>query len=174
MSLKVQSLGVVAGGTAHEGLRVSSTTNATPIVATINTGHGLKVADRVISSGITGNTGANGTFGVSAVAATTLTFEGSSGNGTHGGTALLRVAMDKTPFMQRWSAVAFLGATDAYDGVGVIESSADNVSFADAVKGVALPAGQDNIHYEVELGAYMRFRSSTAGATGAASAQLMS
>lgn len=173
MSIKVQSLGVVAGGTAHEGLRVSGGTNATPIVLTLNAGHGLKVADRVISSGITGLTGANGTFGLSAVAATTATLEGSVGNGTYGGTPLLRAVMDKTPFMHRHSAAGFIAAADAYDGVAVIESSADNSTFADAIKSVALGAGQDNLHIEVELGLYMRFRSSTAGSAGAASAQLL-
>lgn len=174
MSLKTFSLGSVAGGSAHEGLRVSDSTNATPIVATINALHGLKVSDRVISSGITGNTGANGTFGLSAVAATTVTFDGSKGNGTHGGTALLRAVMDKTPFMQRHSAAARLNCQSTYDGVAVVEGSADNSTFADAKKGVALaaaPAG--GLDFEVELALYMRFRSSTAGAAGVASAQLL-
>lgn len=173
MSLKVQSLGTVAGGSAQEGLRCTGSTNATPIVLTVNAGHGLKVGDRVVVAGITGNTGANGEWTVSAVAATTATLQGSVGNGTHGGTPTLRVLCDKTPIMQRHAAAAFVGATDAYDGVVAVQSSADDSTYADAIQGVALGAGQDNLHIEVKLGKYMRLISTTAGTTGACSAQLM-
>lgn len=174
MSLKVQSLGAVAGGTAHEGLRPTGGTNATPIVATINATHGLKVGDRVIIAGVTTLTAMNGTFGLSAVAATTATLEGSSGNGAYGGTGTMRAAMDKTPFMQRHSAVGAIQAQSTYDGVVIVESSADNSTYADAKKGVALAAtAAGGLMIEVELGAYMRFRSSTAGAAGVASCQLL-
>lgn len=175
MSIKVASLGVIAGGTAHEGLRPTSSTNATPIVLTVNAGHGLKIGDRVVVAGITGNTNANGEWTISAVAATTATLEGSSGNGAHGGTATLRALMDKTPFMRNHSAGAFIGATDAYDGVMIIEGSADDSTYATALAGsaVALGAGQDNLHVEVNLAKYMRLRSSTAGSAGAGSAQLL-
>lgn len=170
--MKVRGLGTIAGGTAHEGIRCTGSTNATPIVLTLTAGHQQKNGDRVVVSGITGNTGANGEWTISAVTATTATLNGSVGNGTHGGTPVVRALCDQTPFMQRHSAAAFIGATDAYDGVMVIESSADDTTYADAIQGVALGAGQDNVVIEVTLGRYMRMRSSTAGTTGAGSAQI--
>lgn len=171
--MKVLGLGSVAGGSAQEGIRCTGSTNATPIVLTLTAGHQQKNGNRVVVSGITGNTGANGEWTLSAVGATTATLDGSVGNGTHGGTPVVRALCDRTPFMQRGSAAAAIGATDAYDGVVVVESSADDTTYADAIKGVALGAGQDNLVIEVELGRYMQFRSSTAGTTGAASAQLL-
>ena len=174
MSTKVQSLGVIAGGSAHEGLRVTGGTNATPIVLTINTGHGLKISDRIVVAGITGLTSANGNWNISAVAATTVTLEGSVGNGTFGGTATSRVLCDKTPFMKGHDASAFIGASDAYDGTVIVEGSDDDVTYATAVKGIALASGQDNLLVEVSLARYMRLRSSVAGTTGAVSCQIIS
>ena len=174
MSTKVQSLGVIAGGSAHEGLRVTGGTNATPIVLTINTGHGLKIGDRIVVAGITGLTSANGSWNISAVAATTVTLEGSVGNGTFGGTATSRVLCDKTPFMKGHDASAFIGASDAYDGTVIVEGSDDDVTYTTAVKGIALASGQDNLLVEVSLARYMRLRSSVAGTTGAVSCQVIS
>lgn len=173
MSIKMQSLGVIAGGSAHEGLRVTSGTNATPIVLTINAGHGLKIGDRGIAAGITGLTAANGEWSLSAVAATTITLEGSVGNGTFGGTATFRVLCDKTPFMKGHDASVFVGASDAYDGTVIIEGSDADVTYATAVKGSALIAAQDNVFIEVSLTRYMRLRSSVAGTVGAVSAQII-
>ena len=173
MSTKMQSLGVIAGGTAHEGLRVTGGTNATPIVLTINAGHGLKVGDRARVAGITGLTAANGEWTLSAVAATTVTLEGSVGNGTFGGTATTRVLCDKTPFMKGHDASAFVGSTDAYDGTVIVEGSDDDTTYATAVKGSALVSTQDNVFVEVSLARYMRFRSSAAGTTGASTCQII-
>lgn len=173
MSLKVLSLGTIAGGTAHEGLRCTGSTNATPIVLTMTAGHGLKNGDRIVVAGITGNTGANGEWTVSAAASTTATLVGSVGNGTHGGTPTVRALCDRTPFMARHSAAANIAATDAYDGVVIVEGSADDSTYATAIKGVALGAGQDNEFVEVDMTRYMKFRSSTAGTTGACSCQLL-
>ena len=174
MSIKVQSLGTVAGGAAQEGLRVTGGTNATPIVLTINSGHGLKIADRIRVAGITGLTAANGEWSLSAVAATTVTLEGSVGNGVFGGTATSRVLFDKTPFMKGHDAALFVGASDAYDGTVIAEGSDDDVTYATAVKGIALAAGQDNLFVEVSLTRYMRLRSSVAGTVGAVSCQILS
>ena len=174
MSIKMQSLGVIAGGSAHEGLRVTGGTNATPIVLTINAGHGLKVGDRIRVGGITGLTAANGEWTLSAVgAATTITLEGSVGNGTFGGTATCRVLCDKTPFMKGHDASVFAGASDAYDGTIIVEGSDDDVTYATAVKGPALIAAQDHVFVEVSLTRYMRFRSSVAGTVGVASCQIL-
>lgn len=173
MSTKVQSLGVIAGGSAHEGLRVTTGTNATPIVLTINAGHGLKVGDRIRVAGITGLTAANGEWTLSVVAATTITLEGSVGNGAFGGTATTRVLCDKTPFMKGHDASAFVGAMDTYDGTVLVEGSDDDTTYATAVKGVALASGQDNFLVEVSLARYMRLRSSVAGTIGAVSCQII-
>ena len=62
---------------------ISNATNATPIVVT-STAHGLSVDDTVFISGVLGNTAANGTYIVSAVAdANTYTLRDSSGNGSY-------------------------------------------------------------------------------------------
>lgn len=83
--------GVLAGGTgaatSFETGSVTGATNASPVVIT-SAGHGLSVGQSVTVSGVGGNTGANGTFAVSAVTSTTFTLSGSTGTGnyTTGGT----------------------------------------------------------------------------------------
>jgi hypothetical protein len=62
---------------------VTSATAATPIVATIGSGHGIIVGDVVTVTGGTGDTGINGTWRVSAVASTTVTLENSATAGTY-------------------------------------------------------------------------------------------
>lgn len=62
---------------------ITGATNATPIVLTVPTGHGVAVDDYVFVEGVLGNTAANGMFRASAVAATTVTLEDSAGNGTY-------------------------------------------------------------------------------------------
>lgn len=64
---------------------VTSSTDATPIVATIPTGHGFVVGDSITISGHTTNVAANGTWVVSAVSATTVTLTGSVGSGAGAG-----------------------------------------------------------------------------------------
>lgn len=56
-----------------KGTLVTGATNATPIVLTVPSGHPFKVGDQIAVSDVGGNTAANGTFYVSAVAATTVT-----------------------------------------------------------------------------------------------------
>lgn len=67
---------------------ITGATNATPIVLTVASGHGVVANDQIFVTGVGGNTAANGTFIVSAVGATTITLQGSAGNGsyTSGGT----------------------------------------------------------------------------------------
>lgn len=177
MSIKVQSLGAVAA--AANGITCSTTTNATPIVATFGANHGLKNGDRIVLSGITGNTGANGEWEIESTGANTFKLLGSVGNGAHGGTAVVAVLADRTPFMKGHAAMAIVGDTPGgavLVGTVLIESSDDNSTFADA-KGtgqVAIPAATAGIHYalEVALKKYMRFRAS-AYTSGGACAQLM-
>lgn len=176
MSTKVRSLGSCASAAA--GIVASSSTNATPIVLTLTTGHGQKVGDRIVVSGITGNTNANGIWSLSAVAATTGTLEGSIGNGTHGGTPVIAAVMDKTPFMANHSAAAVVGNTPGaavFVGTALVESSDDNSTFADAIaSGIAMPAATAGVGFgfEVKLKRYMRFRAS-AYTSGAANCQLL-
>jgi hypothetical protein len=83
---------------------VSGATNATPIVLTVPSGHGIANGTPVTVSGVGGNTAANGTFVLSASGGTTITLGNSAGNGayTSGGvvsartrTAVLPVALAK-------------------------------------------------------------------------------
>jgi hypothetical protein len=162
MSMKVVSLGAVAS--AVEGITCSSSTNATPIVLTIapSTKHRIKDGDRIGVAGITGNTAANGDFTASATAATAVTLLGSVGNGTHGGTAVLRQVMDTTPHMKRHSAACFINPLDTAAFVGTIsvDGSDDNVTanFATALTSGALALGANVGHLvvEVKLSSYMR------------------
>ncbi len=101
MSLKALSLG--SAGSATGLIVVSSTTNATPIVATLAANHGLKNGDRIAISGVTGNTNANGEWTLSSVGATTATLTGSVGNGAHGGTVRVASLFDVTPQMKNHS-----------------------------------------------------------------------
>ncbi len=107
MSLKLQSLGRSAAATTR-CLLISSTTNATPIVATLNAGHGLKPGDRIAVANITGNTAANGIWTLGPVTGTTAVLLNSSGNGVHGGAPKVGVVFDKTPMMRQHSAVMSL------------------------------------------------------------------
>jgi len=132
MSLEFKSLGVMS--TAARGLLITGGTNATPIVATITAGHRLKNGDRIAITGVTGLTAMNGTWTVSAVAATTVTLEGSVGNGTFGGTAVVAAVCDRSPFLPGHSAVAMandIGLAAVWVGTVVLEY-ADSVNSSGA------------------------------------------
>jgi len=177
MSLKQQSLGNV--GAVAAGILITSGTNAIPIVATITAGHRLKNGDRIVITGVTGLTGMNGEWEIERVTDTTYKLLGSVGNGAFGGTAVVAVLCDKTPFMPRHSAVGVIGNTPGaavFVGTALFEGSDDNSSFADALApgSVAIPAASAGIGITVEipLKKYMRFRAS-AFTSGAANAQLL-
>jgi hypothetical protein len=178
MTIKVLSLGSVAAAVA--GILISGGTNATPIVATIGAGHGLANDDRITVSGVTGLTSMNGDWPLEFTAATTAKLLGSAGNGTYGGTAAVAVLCDRTPFMPRYSAAAHIGAVSGAAvlvGTVLVEGSADNVTFATALKTgqEAIPAATAGIGVirEVILQKYMRFRAS-AWTSGGAQCALMS
>lgn len=97
MSLKVLSIG--SAGSATALLAITGATNATPIVVTLAAGHGLKDADRIAIAGVTGNTNANGEWGLRFTGTNTAQLVGSAGNGAYGGTPRVAVICDKTPFM---------------------------------------------------------------------------
>ena len=175
MSTKLISLGRVNGGNMQEGLRTSNGTNATPIVLTMgSTFHGIKRGDHVIVGGITGLTGANGEWRVASSTATTISLEGSIGNGVFGGTATLRQICDVPPFIKGNDASAFIAALDNYDGTVILEGSTDDIIYNTAIKGIALTTGQDNLFIEVSLARYMRFQSTVIGTVGSVTCQIMS
>ena len=103
MAVNLKSLGVA--GSAAASLTISGSTNATPIVATLGAGHGLKNGDRIAVSGVTGNTGANGIWTLAFTGENTAQLVGSVGNGSHGGTVRVGLVCDDTPLMEGHSAM---------------------------------------------------------------------
>ena len=159
----------------QEGLRITTGTNATPIVLTMGTSfHGIKRTDRIVVGGITGLTGANGEWRVSNSTLTEITLEGSIGNGVFGGTSTIRQRCDVPPFIKGNDAAAFIAATDNYDGAVVIEGSSDDITYNTAVKGIALSTGQDNLFVEVSIAKYMRLQTTVLGTVGSVTCQLIS
>jgi hypothetical protein len=166
MGKRVLGLGKPAAGSAN-GITVSSSTNATPIVITLGAGHGLKNDDRIRITGITGNTNANGDWTLSNVGSTTATLVGSKGNGTHGGTAAVSVICDRTPFMAGKAAmVVFTAGVTA--GSLEVEGSDDGTTFADLMTETTPLGGAVR---EIVLKRYMR--SSGTSTTGTAEVALV-
>lgn len=138
MSIKSLSLGSAAAAAA--GIVISGTTNATPVVATFGAGHGLKDGDRVAVAGITGNTGANGVFGLKFTGTNTAQLVGSAGNGVHGGTPRVAVLCDKTPVMKGHSAtLATFGNLVGTLDIEAYDSYADFAAGSN-VAGISAPA----------------------------------
>ncbi len=71
-----------------QSIAVTSSTDATPIVVTLPTGHGFEVGDSVTIAGHTTNVAANATWVLSAATATTVTLTGSVGSGAGADVAL--------------------------------------------------------------------------------------
>jgi len=64
---------------------VTGATNATPIVVTTGTVHGLSSGDEVVVVDVTGNTATNATWFITVVSTTTFSLDTSGGNGVYGG-----------------------------------------------------------------------------------------
>ncbi|MBV9028051.1 MAG: hypothetical protein JO311_05500 [Candidatus Eremiobacteraeota bacterium] len=62
---------------------VTNATNATPIVVTTAAAHGMATGQRVMVAGVSGNTGANGTWVIGTTTSTTLQLTGSAGTGAY-------------------------------------------------------------------------------------------
>ncbi len=62
---------------------VTDATNASPIVVTTDEAHGLTTGATVTIVGVGGNTAANGTFTVTVAAPTTISLDGSTGDGAY-------------------------------------------------------------------------------------------
>lgn len=190
MSIKQRSLGSVSS--AARGILVTSGTNATPIVLTVTAGHRLKNDDRIALAGITTLTNANGDFSLDAVGATAATLRGSVGNGAFGGTAVVAVLCDRTPFHGKVSAIALIGQPSGAVFVGTLvfeyADSVDATQFYNTVAGVAtagfasalqsgeiaIPAATAGqvLSVEVNLQRYMTMRAS-AYTSGVASGCLL-
>ena len=90
---------------------ITDATNATPIVITTSTTHGLNTGNPVSVSGVLGNTAANGQWLITVTGTTTFSLDDSVGNGayTSGGTLW---EADPDAYMQGYGIFSF----DDYDG----------------------------------------------------------
>lgn len=87
----VQAIGVdrdpilppAAGVNLAPFVSITGASNATPVVVTTATAHGMATGDRVHVEGVLGNTGTNGDFKITFVSATTFALDGSVGNGVY-------------------------------------------------------------------------------------------
>jgi hypothetical protein len=181
MSIKTLSLGECSAAAA--GIVISTTSNATPIVATLAANHGLKDGDRIAIAGVTGNTAANGEWTLRFTGTNTAALLGSVGNGAHGGTVRVAVICDTTPTMKSHSAMLALSGNpigtldiEAYDTIADFAAGANAAAItAPAVSNSApgltntngstvLPAKSTlvmaltnaGIEIEVKLARYMR------------------
>lgn len=107
--MSIRSVSAGSAGSAVGLHLISGATNATPIVITVAANSGLKTGDRVAISGITGNTNANGEWSLVAVTATTFQLQGSTGNGTYGGTPRMALVFDRTPLMKDHAGLLTMG-----------------------------------------------------------------
>jgi hypothetical protein len=170
MGKRLLSLGKPAQG-SNNGITCSGSTNAKPIVVTLGAGHGLQNGDRIHISGITGNTAANGDWELAGITATTAQLVGSSGNGSHGGTAVVSVICDRTPFMAGRAALV-LNGTGFTDGSLLIQGSDDGTTFsALATVNCSNLGATIEPFREITLKRYMKCAGSAS--TGAASVSLI-
>lgn len=191
MSIKTRSLGNI--GSAARGILITAGAAATPWIATVTAGHRLKNGDRLGITGITTQVGSNGDWTLSAVGAAAATMDESSATGAYAGTSVVAVLCDRTPFLPRHSAVAFLGQPDGAVIVATVvlegadarsntqfsytnSSGVDTAGFKSALKSgeIAIPASTAGQAFglEVDLSRYMAVRAS-AWTSGAAHAFLM-
>lgn len=83
-----------AAGAVAATLTVTAATNASPIVVTTSTNHGMQTGQNVFIYNVAGNTATNGLWVITKVTNTTFSLVGSTGNGayTSGGSAIPSVA----------------------------------------------------------------------------------
>lgn len=70
---------------------LTNATNVSPIVVT-QASHGYQTGMRVTISGVSGNTGANGTFTITRIDGNSYSLDGSTGTGTYGGGGSVNVS----------------------------------------------------------------------------------
>ncbi len=123
-------------------LTLTSSTDATPIVVTLTTGHGFVAGDSVVIAGHTTNVGANGTFVLSAATATTVTLTGSIGSGAGAGgadgTITFSDPLYSVPECKVW--VAFEALTnDCYIRIGAAATAGTTADNGVLIKAGATP-----------------------------------
>jgi hypothetical protein len=144
---------------------------------------------RIAIAGVTTLTAMNGDWSVDTVAATTANLTGSAGNGAFGGTAVVAVVCDRTPFLPRHSACVMINQPSGAVFVGtLVFEKADSVDatqfyytnssgvatagFTEALGSgeIAIPAATAGqvMALEVSLARYMTMRASayTSGVAG--------
>lgn len=126
----------------HTALTLVSSTDATPIVVTVPADHGFEVGDSITIAGHTTNVGANGTFVLSAVSATTVTLTGSIGSGAGAGGADGTITFSDpnytVPETKVW--VAFEALTnDCYIRIGAAGTAATTEANGTLIKAGSTP-----------------------------------
>lgn len=89
--LAIDGLEIPSSEVQTTAMNIASSTNATPIVVTTSSAHNFKVGQRVRIENHATNTAANGVFTIQAVGGSTLTLQGSSGNGVGGATGTVKL-----------------------------------------------------------------------------------
>ncbi len=124
-----------------QSIAVTSSTDTTPIVVTLPAGHGFVAGDSVTISGHTTNVAANGTWVLSAAAATTVTLTGSIGSGAGAGASGTIVFSDPlypVPDCKVW--VAFEALTnDCYIRIGGAATAGTTADNGVLIKASATP-----------------------------------
>lgn len=136
------------------GGQITAATNATPIVITTTSAHGLADGDQVTITGITTNTAANGTFFVKRTSYTATTFglysdaalaTGVAGNGTAGVSAasIVSQSLPISSYTGDWTVKVRVESLTAAKNVLIgIDDSVDGITWVTrasvAVKGQVL------------------------------------
>jgi Neuraminidase-like domain len=86
----------IAKAVAANGLSLISVSNTAPIAIGTSRPHGLATGDRVLISGVSGNTAANGIFTVTVTGPAAFTLDGSAGNAAWTGGGTVTADLDAT------------------------------------------------------------------------------
>ena len=91
------------GSFGSVGGAITGATNASPIVVTTTSAHGLLTGDQVQIAGVVGNTAANGLFLATFLTATTFSLQGSTGNGVYTSGGAVSQALDISGVLNDWT-----------------------------------------------------------------------
>ncbi len=120
------------------GLLISTATNASPIVVTTSSSHGLSTGDVVTILGALGNTAANGLWKVTVVNATQFSLDSSTGNGSYSGGGYL-VKLSRDEFLSDVPSGARIANT-------TLAGKTSTLGVAGASDATFTPATGNNIH----------------------------
>jgi hypothetical protein len=168
------------------GIQISGATNASPIVITTASSHGLSTGDVVTILNVAGNTAANGLWSVTVVNATQFSLDGSTGNGSYtSGGRVVKLSRDEflsdvpsgarlatATLSGKTSALGVAGASDAtftpatgntvhgmilYKDTGS-ESTSPLIAWIDQVTGFPLSTNGSTVLIQMPTGAYKIFK----------------